>query len=151
MVKRGSKKHGPFVLDRFSRSGKREADRLREKLHQRNLKGTHFMRIVSFEQLETHTDKRMYKTEGKPFTEDSARECMEAMVRVVKREGYALAVQLFDRDGNLIEEHLQLYGAASTTGTCALSTHNTLYNDVMESIKRCGVGHTYSKDIWFKI
>ena len=74
MVKTGTFKHGgKITVDVAKGRGGRHADRLKAKLHQKNLKGTHFIRIASLDDISEETDKRFYLDENEqPYTLESA-------------------------------------------------------------------------------
>jgi hypothetical protein len=150
MVKPGSYKFTTGV-ERFTNSrGARHAERLKEQLHKKKLTGTHFIRTANWKNIESKTDDRYYVDPDQlPFTAATAKEGFDILVKLHK-DTFAhdgVAIQLFTTEGERVEEELgTLYPQRGDKPTLqCVTVHNSLYNDVVASIRQCGVGFTYSK------
>ena len=138
--------------ERFVNSrGARHAERLKEQLHKKKLTGTHFIRTANWKNIESKTDDRYYADPDQlPFTAATAKEAFDILVKlhknVIAHDG--VAIQLFTAEGERVEEELGTLYDPQPNGKPQLAwvtVHNTLYNDVVASIRRCGIGFTYSK------
>ena len=136
-----------FSVDRMPSRGARYAVRLRGLLHQKELKGRHFIRMANWEDITSEHDSRIYNGPDKtPFTAATAKEGFDYLVNnftdVIAHEG--IAIQLFTAEGELVEENLGLlYGRTAQEVLIMIS--DNLYKRLVASIRNRGVGYTFSK------
>jgi len=138
-------RHNKFTADLHKTRGKRYATRRANKLHKKNLTGNFFIRTCNFEMIDKQSDVRVYGSldnDEALETEEQAREWYDATVNVTR--GAGIAVQLFTSDNKIVAESLSLY-PEMPEGTTAVSVGDELFQRIMESIRRCGKGFSYSK------
>ena len=86
----------------------RAKNRLVAKLHQKAMKGSHFLRTATWDHIDTQTDKRVYEGPEGPLDETWGRLMFDTLVKMTKTSGTKMAIQLFSRDNRIVEENVGL-------------------------------------------
>ena len=86
----------------------RAKNRLVAKLHQKAMKGSHFLRTATWDHVDTQTDFRVYEGPEGPLGEEEGRLMFDTLVEMTKDSGMKMAIQLFSRDNRIVEENVGL-------------------------------------------
>ena len=72
----------------------RTAKRLAAKVHQKKMKGTHFLRTATWENIDGQTDKRVYEGPEGPLDKMWGQIMFDTLVKMTKSSGQCMAIQL---------------------------------------------------------
>jgi hypothetical protein len=116
-------------------------------MHKKRLVGTHFLRLVSLDTVFSSKDIRVYvDPEKAPLNLEKALDLFDQRDELFPP---GFAVQVFTKFGVREVEDLSrlYYGVTSEKPTLTVVAVPTKqYKKVIESVKRCGVGYSFSKE-----
>ena len=120
--------------------------KLRKSLHKKKMVGSHFVRLVSFTQVEEGTDSRVYKdTNDNPLIEENAIVFYEKCVKYIKQVNAFLSVQLFERGGRIVREYLDMFGDRDIERRMSFIVGHSQFRRITESVARCGRAYSFCK------